>query len=123
MKIHPLNPALLSSLLLALILPACGPSKKQLLNQLNQIDQELQTLAQAEQYYASQNVSANVQAFVGGLAIGYGTVNGDGDMAGNGAGSAYRAAGQAGTAGQALQQIQARKSELLRQRAILSTRL
>lgn len=113
----------LTPVLLALALISCGPSKKQLLTQLHQLDQEIEQLTQAEEHYASKALSANVQAFVGGLALGYGTVNGDGELAGSGAGAAYQAVGQAENTEQALQQIRARKSALQRERAILSARL
>ena len=106
-------------LLLACLVTACGPSESELRAELSQIDGELMSLRIAAQNHRAQMSQAEIDAFLGSFAVGYGAVSGDYGLAGQGAGTAYNASNQANASSYSLAQIKERASTLMKRRIVI----
>ena len=104
------------TLLLACVLASCGPSESELRAELRQIDGEILQLNIAAQQHRAQMSQAELDAFVGSFAAGYGAVSGDYSLAGDGVGTAYNATNQASAANYSLDQIRKRWEVLSKRR-------
>ncbi len=71
-------------LLAALLLAACGPSDFELRSELRDIDTEMVAIQIAAGQHRSQMNQAEVDAFFGSFAAGYGATTGDYGLTGDG---------------------------------------
>ena len=95
-------------LLAALLMAACGPSDSELRTELQQVDAELVAIQIAANQHRSQMSQAEVDAFFGSFAAGYGTTTGDYGLAGDGLHTATNASRQYDHSTWSLDQLQQR---------------
>ena len=118
-----MKPFHLVPLLTALLLAACGPSKSELRSELREIDGELVAIQIAMNQHRSQMSQAEIDAFLGSFAAGYGSTTGDYGLAGEGLSAASDAVRQYDVSSYSLEQLQTRYLELGKRRTIILTKL
>jgi len=118
-----MKPFHLLPLCAALILTACGPSESELRTELRQIDTELVAIQVAANQYRSQMNQAEIDAFFGSFAAGFGTTSGDYQLAGEGISAASDAVLQYDMSAYSLEQLQGRWQTLAWRRAEIIAQL
>lgn len=111
------------TMLLAAILPSCGPSEAELRAELQSIDHEMVMLRNAAYRHQSQMGQAEFAAFIGSFATGYGITSGEGELAGEGVGTVISAASDYDVASYSLEQIKQRQMALMKRRVVITSKL
>lgn len=115
MKIFP--PLLL---LLSFTLISCGPNEEELRAELRTVDLKLTTISAAANRYRAQMNQAEIDAFFGSFAAGYGATSGDYGLARDGYNTASQASFQYDVSSLSLNQLMSEHRTLLaRRREIL----
>ena len=107
---------LLLALAFATLLASCGPSESQLRSELQSIDSEMTAIRIAMNQHRSQMSQAEIEAFLGSFAVGYGATSGDYGMAGDGVVTTSDAFQKYDVSAFSLEQLQNRYLELGKRR-------
>ena len=114
---------ILLTFLFSFLIQACGPNEAELRVELQAIDREMVMLRNAAYRHQSQMNQAELAAFIGSFATGYGITSGEGGIAGEGIGTVIDAASDYDVASYSLEQIKQRQMELIKRRVIITAKL
>ena len=108
---------------ISLLVTSCGPSEEELRAELRAIDGELMAIRIAANRYRAQMNQAEVDAFFGSFAAGYGTTSGDYGLALDGVGTASAAMQQYDVSAYSLDQLYSRNMELMKRKLQIQQKL
>ena len=98
------------------LLSSCGPSEEELRAELREINGELMAINIAANRYRAQMNQAEVDAFFGSFAAGYGATSGNYGLAHDGYSTASNATYQYDVSSYSLDQLRSRQANLLKRK-------
>jgi len=114
---------LISVLVLSLVLAACGPDKAKLRTELQSINAELVQIQGVAAQYQARMSAAEIDAFLGSFAAGYGAVSGDSELATDGIGAAIDSTVDYDVSSISLDQLKQRHEQLAKRRSEIVSKL